>query len=76
MAIPSTASRYSFGDAYQQILDRGVLIERLYPATDDGTVKGISTAVGASWHSGRRLANCHRPAANLDQKVGHLVDVG
>ena len=37
----------------------------------------IST-VGAFWHSGRglALANCHRPAANLDQKVGHLVDVG
>jgi hypothetical protein len=35
-------------------------------------------AVGASWHSGRglALANCHRPAANLGQKVGHLVDVG
>jgi hypothetical protein len=35
-------------------------------------------AVGASWYSGRglALANCHRPAANLGQKVGHLMDVG
>ena len=33
-------TRYTFGDTYQWMLDRGVANPRLYPATDDGTVKG------------------------------------
>lgn len=33
-------TRYSFGDTYQVLIDRGVLTERRYPATDDGTIDG------------------------------------
>jgi hypothetical protein len=35
-----TGTRWSHGDTYGQILDDGRLIARVYPATDDGTLKG------------------------------------
>jgi hypothetical protein len=33
-------TRYSFGDSYGIILERGILKPRIFPATDDGTIKG------------------------------------
>jgi hypothetical protein len=33
-------TRYSFADTYGILIDKGIVKERRYPATDDGTVKG------------------------------------
>ena len=33
-------TRYSFGDSYRTIIERGTAIPRIYPATEDGTVAG------------------------------------
>ena len=33
-------TRYSFGDSYRTIIERGTAIPRIYPATEDGTVSG------------------------------------
>lgn len=33
-------TRYSYADSYALMLDRGVLVPRLYPATDDGKLTG------------------------------------
>ncbi len=35
-----SGTRYHFGDTYQDIIDKGALKVRLYPATDDGTADG------------------------------------
>lgn len=33
-------TRYSYADSYGQMIENGVVIPRLYPATDDGTLNG------------------------------------
>jgi len=33
-------TRYHFGDTYGQLIEREVVKTRIYPATDDGTIKG------------------------------------
>ena len=33
-------TRYSFGDTYQVMLERGAVKPRIHPATDDGTIAG------------------------------------
>ena len=43
-------TRYHFADTYQTLLDRGALIPRIYPATEDGTPEGKPVLLSpAAW---------------------------
>lgn len=48
-------SRYHFGDSYGILLERGILKPRIYPATHDGTLKGVPVLMSpAQWEEEKR----------------------
>lgn len=49
-------TRYSFADTYGVLLERKVLKERRYPATEDGTLKGKPVLLTAEKWAGVKLA--------------------
>lgn len=40
-------TRYSYADTYQHILDEKILVPRIFPATDDGTIRGAPVFLSA-----------------------------
>lgn len=45
-------TRYSHADAYQRLMDRGAVIPRIHPATDDGTMTGAPVLMSkAAWET-------------------------
>jgi hypothetical protein len=61
-------TRYHFRDTYQELLDRGSLIPRIYPATDDGTRDGNPVLLTPeAWEIKKRDMPSHILAAQMLQ---------
>jgi hypothetical protein len=60
-------TRYSFADSYQTMLDRKVLVARLYPATADGTAKGRPVFLSQAQWNKKKLDQPTTFAAQLLQ---------
>ena len=58
-------TRYSYADTYGVIIDRGVLKERRYPATDDGTLKGAPILLSKERWAEVKLAQRSTVAAQM-----------
>ena len=53
-------TRYNCADTYGQLLERGALKERLYPATDDGTPDGNPVFLSEEvWEKKKRESSAH-----------------
>jgi hypothetical protein len=48
-------TRYSFADTYQAILEKGALIARIYPATDNGRVDGTPVLLTAEQWAEKKI---------------------
>ena len=64
-------TRYSMGDTYQTLLDRGAVIPRIYPATDDGTINGKPVLfTEEQWAKKKRDQPTTLPAQMLQNPAG------
>jgi len=51
-------TRYNFADTYQVMLDRKIVIPRIYPATEDGTMDGVPVFLTqAQWDKKKQTQN-------------------
>lgn len=60
-------TRYHFGDTYGDLLQRGVVIPRIYPATEDGTVNGKPVLLSQSEWDKKKKTQLSTLAAQMLQ---------
>ncbi len=58
-------TRYSFGDTYQVMMDRGAVKTRIYPATHDGTITGRPVLFTQEYWESKKISQADTLASQL-----------